>query len=134
MKAAVFHELGKPLRVETVDKPKAGRGEILLKVHYCGICGSDLHSTHPGVFVVPDGTILGHEFAGHIAKVGSRVGGFKEGDRVVSETAAVLPSDSALIRQGLYNLEPNRLGFGYGVNGAMAPLVSVMVTCCPVWV
>ena len=70
MRAAVFHELGKPLRVETVDKPQAGPGEIVLKVHYCGICGSDLHSTHPGVFVVPDGTILGHEFAGEIVEFG----------------------------------------------------------------
>ena len=73
MKAAVFHELGKPLRVETVDKPQAGPGEIVLKVHFCGVCGSDLHSTHPGVFVVPDGTILGHEFAGEIVEFG-RVG------------------------------------------------------------
>jgi len=62
--------------------------------------------------------VLGHEFAGYVAKTGSRVRGFKEGDRVVSETAAVLPHDSAFIRQGLYNLEPKRLGFGYG---SMAP-------------
>jgi D-arabinose 1-dehydrogenase-like Zn-dependent alcohol dehydrogenase len=49
MKAAVFHELGQPLAIENVAKPQAGPGEIVLKVHYCGICGSDLHSTHPGV-------------------------------------------------------------------------------------
>ena len=55
--------------------------------------------------------------------------GFKEGDRVVSETAAVLPSDSAFIRQGLYNLDPKRAGFGYGVNGAMAPFVRVPARC-----
>ena len=36
MKAAVFHELGKPLGVETVARPQAGPGEIVLKVHYCG--------------------------------------------------------------------------------------------------
>ena len=87
MKAAVFHELGKPLRVETVDKPKAGRGEIVLKVHYCGICGSDLHSTHPGVFVVPDGTILGHEFAGEIVDSGAP--GWK-----VGEMATALPNNA----------------------------------------
>jgi threonine dehydrogenase-like Zn-dependent dehydrogenase len=55
--------------------------------------------------------ILGHEFAGLVAKLGNRVTAFKEGDRVASETTALLPSDSALIRQGLYNLEPSRLGF-----------------------
>src|ERR1700735_3664672 len=74
MRAAIFHELGKPLRVETVDKPQAGPGEIVLKVHYCGICGSDLHSTPPGVFVVPNGTILGHEFAGEIVESARLVG------------------------------------------------------------
>ena len=48
---------------------------------------------------------------------------------MVSETAAVLPPDSAFIRQGLYNLDPKRLGFGYGVNGAMAPFVRVPARC-----
>jgi alcohol dehydrogenase/L-iditol 2-dehydrogenase len=48
---------------------------------------------------------------------------------VVSETAAVLPRDSALIRRGLYNLEPGRLGFGYGVDGAMATFVKVPSRC-----
>ena len=47
----------------------------------------------------------------------------------MSETAAVLPPDSALIRQGLYNLDPHRLGFGYGVNGAMAAFVKVPARC-----
>jgi alcohol dehydrogenase/L-iditol 2-dehydrogenase len=73
--------------------------------------------------------VLGHEFSGFIAKLGSRVRGFKEGDRVVSETAAQLPTDSAFIRQGLYNLEPKRLGFGYGVNGALALFVRVPARC-----
>lgn len=86
MRAAVFHELGKPLQIETVAKPQAGRGEIVLKVHYCGICGSDLHSTHPGVFVVPDGTILGHEFAGEIVESGSPL--WK-----VGEMATALPNN-----------------------------------------
>jgi 2-desacetyl-2-hydroxyethyl bacteriochlorophyllide A dehydrogenase len=87
MKAAVFHELGKPLQIETVAKPQAGPGEIVLKVHYCGVCGSDLHATHPGVFVVPDGTILGHEFAGEIVESGAP--GWK-----VGEMATALPNNA----------------------------------------
>ena len=82
MKAAVFHELGKPLAIETVATPQAGPGELVLKVHYCGICGSDLHATHPGAFVVPDGTILGHEFAGEIVE--SAVPGWKVGEMVTA--------------------------------------------------
>src|ERR1700749_4159752 len=110
--------------------PAIGEEDVLFKVEAVGICGSDLHQyTGTQSWQVNYPVVLGHEFPGCIAKLGSRVRGFKEGDRVVSETAAVLPSDSALNRQGLYNLEPNRLGFGYGVDGAMAPLVSVPARC-----
>jgi L-iditol 2-dehydrogenase len=110
--------------------PEIGEEDVLFSVQAVGICGSDLHQylgtqSWPVNFPV----VLGHEFAGIVAKSGSRVRGFKEGDRVVSETAAVLPSDSAFIRQGLYNLDPKRAGFGYGVNGAMAPFVRVPARC-----
>jgi len=110
--------------------PEIGDEDVLLRVDAVSVCGSDLHqyagkqSWHVNYPVV-----LGHEFAGVIAKQGTRVKTFKEGDRVVSETAAVLPEDSAFIRQGLYNLDPRRLGFGYGVNGAMAPFVRVPARC-----
>src|SRR5579871_6094639 len=122
----------KPYSVELreVPEPQIGEEDILLSVQAVGICGSDLHqylgtqSWHVNLPV-----ILGHEFAGIIAKKGRQVRGFKEGDRVVSETAAVLPSDSSFIRQGLYNLDPERLGFGYGVDGAMAPFVRVPARC-----
>ncbi|MGP8245364.1 MAG: zinc-binding dehydrogenase [Bryobacteraceae bacterium] len=110
--------------------PEIGEEDVLFAVEAVGICGSDLHQylgtqSWPVNFPV----VLGHEFAGVVAKSGSRVRGFKEGDRVVSETAAVLPADSAFIRQGLYNLDPKRAGFGYGVNGAMAQFVRVPARC-----
>lgn len=110
--------------------PDIGEEDVLLAVKATGICGSDLHQyTGKQSWPVNYPVVLGHEFAGEIAKAGSRVRGFKEGDRVVSETAAVLPADSPFTRQGLYNLEPKRLGFGYGVNGAMAPFVKVPARC-----
>jgi 2-desacetyl-2-hydroxyethyl bacteriochlorophyllide A dehydrogenase len=68
MKAAVFHEVGRPLSIEEVDTPMVGDGEVLIRVHCCGVCGSDLHATHPGAFLVPDGTVLGHEFCGDIVE------------------------------------------------------------------
>jgi alcohol dehydrogenase/L-iditol 2-dehydrogenase len=118
------------VELREVPVPEIGEEDVLFSVQAAGICGSDLHQyagtqSWPVNFPV----VLGHEFAGVVAKNGSRVRGFKEGDRVVSETAAVLPSDSAFIRQGIYNLDPKRLGFGYGVNGAMAPFVRVPARC-----
>jgi len=121
-----------PYSVELRDipVPEIGEDDVLLKVHAVSVCGSDLHQyTGKQSWKVNYPVVLGHEFAGSIAGLGSRVSGFKEGDRVASETAAQLPSDSAFIRQGLYNLEPKRLGFGYGVNGAMAPFVKVPARC-----
>lgn len=110
--------------------PDFGEEDVLFKVQAVGICGSDLHQyTGKQSWPVNYPVVLGHEFAGFVAKAGRRVSGFKEGDRVVSETAAVLPSDSPFIRQGQYNLDPQRLGFGYGVNGAMAPYVRVPARC-----
>ena len=118
------------VELREVPVPEIGEEDVLFSVQAAGICGSDLHQyTGSQSWPVNYPVVLGHEFAGVVAKAGSRVKGFKEGDRVVSETAAVLPSDSAFIRQGLYNLEPKRLGFGYGVNGAMAPFVRVPARC-----
>jgi L-iditol 2-dehydrogenase len=110
--------------------PEIGEEDVLFKVQAVGICGSDLHQyAGKQSWPVNYPVVLGHEFAGFVAKAGSRVKSFKEGDRVVSETAAVLPQDSPFIRQGQYNLDPQRLGFGYGVNGAMAPYVTVPARC-----
>jgi len=110
--------------------PEIGEEDVLLEVHAAAVCGSDLHQYCGNQsWNVNYPVVLGHEFSGIVAKLGGRVTKFKEGDRVVSETAALLPSDSAFIRQGLYNLDPQRLGFGYGVDGAMAPFVKVPGRC-----
>jgi L-iditol 2-dehydrogenase len=125
-----FAKKAHSVELRDIPVPEIGEEEVLLAVKAVGICGSDIHQ-YEGTngWPVNYPVVLGHEFSGVIAKTGNRVRGFQEADRVVSETAAVLPTDSALIRQGLYNLEPKRLGFGYGVNGAMAPYVSVPARC-----
>jgi alcohol dehydrogenase/L-iditol 2-dehydrogenase len=100
--------------------------EVLLEVQAVGVCGSDLHmwlgeQSWPMKYPV----VLGHEFCGVIREVGSAATAWKEGDRVVSETAAVIDPTSPLSRQGLYNLDPNRRGYGATVDGAMRRLVPV---------
>lgn len=118
------------MELREVPVPDIGEEDVLLQIEAASICGSDLHQyAGKQSWKVNYPVILGHEFAGVIAKLGTRVKAFKEGDRVVSETAAQLPPDSAFIRRGLYNLEPKRLGFGYGVNGAMASFAKVPARC-----
>jgi alcohol dehydrogenase/L-iditol 2-dehydrogenase len=73
--------------------------------------------------------VLGHEFAGEVRELGERVTSWREGDRVASETAAEIDPDNPLTRQGLYNLDPKRRGFGYGVDGAMTKYVRVPARC-----
>lgn len=107
-----------------------GFGEVVLRVGGVSVCGSDVHQYHnTQSWAVNVPVILGHEFGGTVAAVGSGVHGWREGDRVVSETAAVVCGECALCRTGRYNLCPHRLGFGYGVNGAMAEFVRVPARC-----
>jgi len=118
------------VEIREITKPDIGDEDILLQVANVGVCGSDLHQwTADHSWPVNYPVVLGHEFGGHIVEIGKRVTGWKEGDRVVSETAAVIDPSNPMSRQGLYNLDPTRKGFGYGVNGAMTRFVRVPARC-----
>src|SRR6266571_2073707 len=80
MQAAVYR--GKDdVRLETVPVPEIGPGEVLLRVHTCGICGTDLKKIATGSHSGP--RIFGHETSGEIAAIGNGVPDFKVGNRVV---------------------------------------------------
>ena len=63
MKACIYEAPGALLKVTDVPEPKAGPGELVVRVKNCGVCGSDLHAVKYG-FNMPAGTIMGHEFSG----------------------------------------------------------------------
>ncbi|WP_378143788.1 2,3-butanediol dehydrogenase [Cnuibacter sp. UC19_7] len=92
MRAAVFHD-AHDIRIEEVADPAGpGRGEVLVRPYWCGICGTDLHEYAVGPIVIPidphplNGStapqILGHEFSAEVVEVGADVVGVKAGDRV----------------------------------------------------
>src|SRR5713101_6366062 len=83
MRACVFKTPGAPLEVVAVPDPQAGRGEIVVRVKNCGICGSDLHAAGVNGVKMPPGAIMGHEFSGVINEIGEGVSGFERGDPVV---------------------------------------------------
>ena len=110
--------------------PEIDGDEVLLRVGGASVCGSDIHQYHnKQSWPVRVPVILGHEFCGTVARVGGSVREFKEGDRVVSETAASICGNCIYCRTGEYNLCPERKGFGYGIDGAMAEFVRVSARC-----
>ncbi|MEM9015982.1 MAG: zinc-binding dehydrogenase, partial [Verrucomicrobiota bacterium] len=114
------------VEVREIERPSIGPEDVLLEVASVGVCGSDLHQwTADHSWPVNYPVVLGHEFGGEIVEFGSSVKGWKEGDRVVSETAAIISPENPMTKQGLYNLDSTRKGFGYGVDGAMTRFVRV---------
>ena len=80
MLAAVYRAVN-DVRLETVPVPQVGAGELLLRVHTCGVCGTDLKKIATGSHSAP--RIFGHETSGVVAAVGAGVRQFAPGDRVV---------------------------------------------------
>ena len=80
MLAAVYRGVN-DVRLETVPVPQIGAGELLLRVHTCGVCGTDLKKIATGSHSAP--RIFGHETSGVVAAVGAGVSRFATGDRVV---------------------------------------------------
>src|ERR1700733_1916026 len=81
MRAAVYRGVN-DVRVETIPVPEIGPGEALVKIHTCGICGTDLKKIHTGSHSAP--RIFGHEMSGTVVRVGDDVTGFSVGDRVMA--------------------------------------------------
>src|SRR3982074_3136115 len=80
MQAAVYR--GKnDVRLEAVPVPEIGKGELLVRVHTCGICGTDLKKILTGSHSAP--RIFGHEMAGQIVGMGEGASNFAIGDRVM---------------------------------------------------
>jgi len=115
------------IRLEQVRVPKPGPKDALVKVKACGVCGSDVHYYQHGRigdFVVRKPLILGHECAGTVAAVGSRVRNVAVGDRVAVE-AGVTCGSCAYCRAGRYNLCPDVVFLATPpVNGAFVHYLS----------
>ncbi len=119
MKAVVIEGPGK---LAILEKPvsEPGPGEVLIRVKYCGICGSDLHAYKTG-FLQPDLTI-GHEFSGIIEAVGPDCPMWAPGDRVTGNN--IIACGSCLYcSQGRDNICPNMQRLGITGDGAMAEFI-----------
>ncbi len=81
MKAAVYYGKG-DVRIEDKPMPVPGANQLVVKIDYCGICGTDVESYTHG-FPIPPPIVLGHENVGTVTAVGEGVTGYKPGDRLL---------------------------------------------------
>lgn len=135
MKAVRFHGR-KDLRVEDIDEPEAGPGEVKLKVDWCGLCGTDLHEYTAGPIFVPTEdaphpvtggkapVVMGHEFSGRVVTCGEGVTQVAEGDSVAVEPL-VRDNTCPACRDGNYNVCDN-VGF-HGLSGGGGGLAEYTV-------
>ncbi|MBC7218333.1 MAG: alcohol dehydrogenase catalytic domain-containing protein [Candidatus Caldatribacterium sp.] len=127
MQAAVFYG-PLNLRIEERPTPRVGKGDVLVKVEACAICGTDIRIFHFGHRAITGPQILGHEIAGVIAEKGEGVEGYEVGDRVVVDPI-VSCGQCFFCQRGLTNLclvfKEKTEAFGYYYPGGFAEYVLV---------
>lgn len=84
MRAARYHGI-RDLRIEALARPDVGPDDVLVRVAYAGICGSDLHVFGKGMFGIVPPMTMGHEFSGVVETAGESVRGLRPGDHVVGD-------------------------------------------------
>lgn len=128
MKAAVFYKKN-DLRVEERDIPEIGNDELLIRVRACGICGTDAHifCGDEGAAPTPAGTVLGHEFAGEVVKVGADAVGFEIGDHICVDPNK-LCGKCEFCRRGIGHFCESITGIGTTVDGGFAEYCAVPVS------
>jgi threonine dehydrogenase-like Zn-dependent dehydrogenase len=111
MRAAVFEDVKKIVYKEDYPKPIPGPDEVLVKVHYCAICGSDITNFKYKLYQTP--LIMGHEFSGEVEELGSNIKAFNIGDKVTGVN---------IIPEGRYE---KISGIGVFRNGGFAEYVKI---------
>jgi 2-desacetyl-2-hydroxyethyl bacteriochlorophyllide A dehydrogenase len=117
MKAAVFHGIG-DMRVSQVADPIPGPGQVVIRVHACGICGTDRHIFH-GEFSTRPPVVIGHEYAGVVTTIGEGVTGLHPGDRVAIDPN--MPCGQCVpCRRGQVHMCRNLMALGVDTDGGFA--------------
>jgi (R,R)-butanediol dehydrogenase/meso-butanediol dehydrogenase/diacetyl reductase len=125
MRAAIFEGAGQPLAISTVEDPAPEAGEAIIRVHYCGVCGTDLHLTEDHAGAAEPGTILGHEFTGEIVALNANTPtGWKIGDRLSALPFIGCAKCPACLEGRPYTC-PNLKAIGFSVPGGFAEYTRV---------
>ena len=126
MKAVVYYAPG-DIRVEDRPEPTPAKDNLIVAVHCCGICGTDLKLATVGNPRCHPPRIIGHEIVGHVVHVGSAVEGFALGERLTLATTIACGTCAYCIRD-LGNMCLNAKPISYDFDGAFAEYVAI-----PLW-
>lgn len=127
MKALVKKYAKEGIWMEDVDMPTIGSNDILVKIKKTAICGTDVHIYNWDEWsqkTIPVPMVVGHEFAGVIARLGKDVKGFNIGDRVSGE-GHIVCGHCRNCRGGTQHLCPNTIGIGVNRQGCFAEYLSI---------
>lgn len=122
MRAMVLEKPGQPLVLKEITAPNPAPGQVLIKVHACGVCRTDLHVvdgelTEPKLPLIP-----GHQIVGSIIKSGENVTGLKIGDRVGVPWLGGSCGKCNFCRTGRENLCDDAKYTGYQIDGGFAEM------------
>jgi len=124
MKAIVKDQGKKNISLKDIPVPKIDPNEVLIKVHFAGICGTDI-SIWKEKFPHPTPIILGHEFSGEIIETGNNVNNWEKGDRVVSELHASACLTCDFCRKGEFRACASKKAPGIADHGALAEYIKL---------
>ena len=127
MKALVKAHPEKGLWMQEVEMPRIAPNEVLIKIERTAICGTDMHIYKWDEWAqnnVPVPLVVGHEYGGTVAAVGSTVRRVKMGDRVTGE-GHVVGNKSRNARAGRFHLDPDTKGIGVNLPGAFAEYLAL---------
>ena len=120
MRAMILEAIGRPLRSAEIPDPVAGPGQVLLAVHACGVCRTDLHVVDGDLKEPCLPLIPGHQIVGRVLEVGAGVTGFKSGDRVGVPWLGGSCGQCKFCRTDRENLCDAAQYTGYQINGGFA--------------
>lgn len=120
MIAMVFAGVGKPLERREVSVPHPREGQLLIAVHRCGVCRTDLHIVDGDLSEPKLPLILGHQIVGRVVERGGEIDGFAEGDRVGVPWLGWTDGTCSFCQRGQENLCDNARFTGYTLDGGYA--------------
>jgi alcohol dehydrogenase, propanol-preferring len=120
MRAMILDVPGEPLRVAEVATPEPGEGQVLLRVHCCAVCRTDLHVVDGEL---PDPRlplILGHQIVGTVERIGEHADSFAVGERIGVPWLGWTDGECRYCLSGRENLCENARFTGYQIDGGYA--------------